>query len=130
VRARQRRFLLQARRLYTHSYTTLMVFPTETNRLKNFVSHPIAAKERKEHKKTGYISNRRKRREQRLILYLSSLRCLRCLRCLMFIKCVWLRLAALCSFAAKSSAGLRVNQPERLKRADATSGRRASNARW
>jgi len=40
VRARQRRFLLQARRLYTHSYTTLMVFPTETNRLKNFVSHP------------------------------------------------------------------------------------------
>ena len=38
------------------------------------------------------------RREQRLVLYLSSLRCL---RFLMFKKCVWLRLAALRSFAAK-----------------------------
>jgi hypothetical protein len=43
VRARQRRFLLQAIRLYTNSYTTLMVFLTETNRLKNFVSHPMPA---------------------------------------------------------------------------------------
>jgi hypothetical protein len=48
------------------------------------------------------LLNRRKRREQRLILNLSSLRCL---RFLMFKKCVWLRLAALrtlCIWAAQT----------------------------
>jgi hypothetical protein len=56
------------------------------------------------------LLNRRKRREQRLILNLSSL-C--CLRFLMFKKCVWLRLAALRSlrsFVAKSTAGFRLTQ--------------------